>query len=368
MANFEKLQEIEEIEEKPEELTLGLLSNLISSYRLDHLSRLINDKDLICSPTEGNFETLCEGSRFVYGMDENLHSEEDSGIGMKQTRSDICVESNISERESVIDTNTTRSEYNGSVESDIFNNGNRSGNVMDEITDVTEEAENFIKGLSETDERKENFTDVEMIRESPDGVEEPPEKSYFEKESPKDESERGKNGESNENQSSEKESPRTTNSNEKESPGASEEDFEATKSNALKGEILKEDIPLASNTNPLIASSSAKVEVAEDTHLQPESTDEESIEATIRSLTTTNHRFFTTQQLVPINPSENHSSAPEWKRYFRLPLEHCSSFIPTPYAVQNHLKGSFNFLGNHGVGAWKTGMVSTDVLLNNLAR
>ena len=105
MANFE-LQEIEDIK-KPEELTLSFLSNLITSYRLDHLNQLINDKDLICSPTEGNFETICGASRFVYGAG-NIRSERDSEIGIKKIQSDSSSESIKSKGESVIETNTAQ--------------------------------------------------------------------------------------------------------------------------------------------------------------------------------------------------------------------------------------------------------------------
>ena len=237
--------------------------------------------------------------------------------------------------------------------------GGSTDNVLNSIQDNED---------NEVEESKETFdatVAVEVIQESPDGTKDSEEESSFDRESPK---EGHIEKSSRENESSD--DLQLSNSREGESNFVEESlaidtvsEYRDTEAEAAEANAQKESVEFTSEEHHVISFSSPELKGTNYTKIQPENFStarSDSLESSIQSLTTT------TQQLVPIEPPENHSA--EWKRYFRLPLKRCSSFIPTPYTVQNHLKGSFNFLGNHGVGAWKTGTVSTDVILNNLTR
>ena len=57
----------------------------------------------------------------------------------------------------------------------------------------------------------------------------------------------------------------------------------------------------------------------------------------------------------------------EWKKYFQLPFD-CECFNPASLFLQDCFRDSFVYLGKHGVGAWKTGTVASDVVLVNLTK
>lgn len=68
----------------------------------------------------------------------------------------------------------------------------------------------------------------------------------------------------------------------------------------------------------------------------------------------------------PQHGIENHDRKKEWTRYFRIPFD-CDCFNPASLFWQE-VRHSFVYLGNHGVGAWKTGTVPSDVVLVNLTK
>lgn len=69
------------------------------------------------------------------------------------------------------------------------------------------------------------------------------------------------------------------------------------------------------------------------------------------------------------NDSNNGTNQSEWRKYFRLPpIKLRGIVLPMDYAWQNQVKGSMDFLGSHGYGAWKTGAVPSDVALHDSSK